>query len=131
MKIKTTRERPEAKIQRDLIAYLRDRDWMVKPTHGNAFQVGFPDLYCFHRKYRERWIDCKNAGRYTFTIAQRQTWPAWDEIGIGIWILTGANQAEYDKLFAPPNWRAYWKKSWRIPTAAEIDHLLREIALDH
>ena len=33
--------------------------------------------------------------------------------------------AEYDKLFAPPNWRDYWKASWgQVP---DIDALLDEL----
>jgi hypothetical protein len=49
----------------------------------------------------------------------------WEAFGIGIWILTAATQAEYDKLFRPPNWRAYWKKSWG--EAPDVDALLDEL----
>ena len=31
---------------------------------------------------------------------KKQKWPVWEAYGIGIWILTAATQAEYDKLFA-------------------------------
>jgi hypothetical protein len=49
----------------------------------------------------------------------------WEAFGIGIWILTAATQAEYDKLFAPPNWCDYWKASWgQVP---DIDALLDEL----
>ena len=48
--------------------------------------------------------------------------------GIGIWILTAATQAEYDKLFGPPNWRATARQVWKVPTLAEIDTMLDELA---
>lgn len=106
--------------------FLTARQWMVEKTHGNLYQQGFPDLYIAHRKYGERWIDVKQPdGKYTFTNAQKQKWPVWESYRIGIWILTAATQEEYDKLFQPPNWRAYWKKKWgEIP---DIDSLLDQV----
>lgn len=116
---------PEWFIQRDLKRFLKDRGWHVEQTHGNLYQTGFPDLYCFREDFRERWIDCKSPDKYTFTKAQKIKWPIWDACGIGIWILTAANQAEYDRLFQPPNWRDYWKASWgNVP---DIDTLLDEL----
>lgn len=45
----------------------------------------------------------------------------WEKFKIGIWILTAANEEEYDKLFKEPNWRDYWKSSWNLePTPEEI-----------
>jgi len=118
----------EFKIQRDLMEHLRLRGWLVERTHGNLFQVGFPDLYIAHPKWGTRWIDVKRPGHYSFTKAQKVKWPIWDSFGIGIWILTAATQEEYDKLFGPPNWRDYWKASWgEIP---DIDDLLDQIRLD-
>jgi len=122
---KLKRDRPEAKIQKALIEYLENRGWFVRVTHGNKFQSGFPDLYCYHHKYGERWIDAKVKGRYSFTKAQKAEWPLWEEAGIGIWILVAATEEEYDKLFDKPNWREYWKDSWgELP---DIDDLLRSL----
>lgn len=114
----------EADIQDRLKDFLRAREWLVEQTHGNEFQNGFPDLYCFHRKWEYRWIDCKRPGKYSFTKAQRIKWPLWDKFGVGIWILTDATQNEYDKLFHPPNWRDYWKPSWGAP---DIESLLKQL----
>jgi hypothetical protein len=50
-----------------------------------------------------------------------------DHFGIGIWILTAANQEQYDKLFGLPNWMDYWKASWALPTVADIDVMLQEM----
>jgi hypothetical protein len=91
---------------------------------GNAFQLGIPDLYCHHRKWGARWIDVKNSERYSFTKAQRLKWPVWERFNCGIWILTDATQAEYNKLFEPPNWRQYWKSSYGVP---DVDKLLDEL----
>lgn len=103
---------PEWEIQRDLMRYLRQRGWLVERTHGNLFQQGFPDLYVTHKEHGQRWIDCKNPVSYRYTKAQIQKWPIWHDFGIGIWIITGATEADYDKLFQPPNWKDYWKPSY-------------------
>lgn len=126
-KITARGEGPEHKIQRRLIAYLKIRGWTVEVMHGNAFQHGIPDLYLHHQEYGPRWVDCKNPGKYSFTKAQRAKWPYWDSVGIGIWILTAANQAQYDKLFGPPNWKDYWRKSWALPSQADLDKMLEEL----
>ena len=91
---------PEWHIQKDVIRFLEARGWNVEHTHGNLYQTGFPDLYAAHKKWGTRWIDCKQPKKYSFTRAQKQKWPVWEAYGIGIWILTAATQAEYDKLFA-------------------------------
>lgn len=121
---------PEWHIRADVIKFLVARGWHVEIMVGSAFQTGIPDLYCYCRKWGERWIDVKQPVRYTFTKAQRRKWPIWESVGIGIWILTAATQAEYDKLFKPPNWRAYWKPSWKTPTQDEIDRMLDEMRED-
>lgn len=124
MRIRKPRHGPEWFIQRDFIKFLEIRDWLVERVIGNQFQTGLPDLYCFKREFGERWIDIKNPGRYSFTAAQKYKWPLWGKFGVGIWIITAASQSEYDKLFAPPNWRAYWKPQWDKP---DMDKLLGEI----
>jgi hypothetical protein len=123
---------PEWYIQKDVIEYLKDRSWLVEVMHGNAFQKGIPDLYVFNRlKGGERWIDCKNPKQWSFTKAQRRKWPIWDHFGVGIWIVTAATQEEYDKLFAPPNWKEYWKDSWAMPTLSDIDAMLLELDAEY
>lgn len=115
----------ESKIQSRLMKFLRARGWLVENMHGNMFQSGIPDLYCFKREYGERWIDVKVEGRYSFTKAQRIKWVQWEIAGIGIWILTGHTQKDYNRLFRPPNWRDYWKDSYdKLP---DIDKLIREL----
>lgn len=117
------RERPEAKIQAALIDFLEGRNWLVEPTHGNAFQKGLPDLFLAHVRHGQRWVDCKVKGKYSFTKAQKAKWPKWEKNGVGIWILTAASQDEYDLLFQPPNWRKYWRDSYG--QLEDIDALLR------
>ena len=115
----------EYRIQKQLIDFLESRGWLVQRLIGNAFQTGIPDLFAHHPKWGSRWIDVKVEGRYSFTKAQKIKWPTWERYGVGIWILTGATQDQYDKLFAAPNWRDYWKTSWgELP---DIDTLLEEI----
>lgn len=118
---------PEWHIRADVIQFLETRGWLVEIMVGSAYQTGIPDLYCYHRKWGERWIDVKQSKHYTFTKAQRIKWPKWEAGGIGIWILTAATQEEYDKLFKPPNWRVYWKPQWKVPSKTDIDKLLEEM----
>jgi len=128
MRIRRPIHGPEWHIQRDVIRYLTIRGWHVERTHGNLYQTGFPDLYAAHPKWGTRWIDVKQPKRYSFTRDQKRKWPVWESFGIGIWILTAASQEEYNKLFKPPNWRAYWKRTWApIPTQADIDRMLDEL----
>jgi hypothetical protein len=98
---------PEEKIVQDLLNYLKVRDWFVKRTHGNMFQSGFPDLYAAKRNYGSRWIEVKCPHKYCFTNAQLEDFPKLSGCGVGIWILTAANEHEYNKLFQPPNWYQY------------------------
>jgi hypothetical protein len=116
------RKRPEAKIQLAIIDFLKERGWKVMVTHGNTFQQGFPDLYCLHSTYGAKWIEVKCPTGFVFTPAQRKCFPIIHETyrvaieaggsgrpicGIGIWILNDATEAEYKKLFDPPNWYTY------------------------
>lgn len=125
-KIKASKHGPEWYIQNDLIEYLEARHWLVERLVGNALQKGIPDLYIHHKEWGERWIDVKNPVSYSFTKEQKRKWPLWEQHGVGIWILTAADQAEYDKLFARPNWRKYWKPAWDKPKPT-IDSLLDQI----
>jgi len=111
-RIKRPKHGPEWYIQRDLMVYMKARGWHVERMTGNMYQKGIPDLYCYHKTWGERWIDVKNDGKYSFTDDQKRKWPIWERAGIGIWILTGANQQQYDLIFKPPNFRSYWKRSW-------------------
>lgn len=123
--MRNQRDRPEHKIQIALIDFLQNREWLVEATHGNAYQKGFPDLYAAHVRHGQRWIDCKVEGKYSFTKAQILKWPQFEAKGIGIWILTGATEEQYDRLFRPPNMRDYWKA--RYGELTDIDQLLRDL----
>lgn len=107
--IRNFKEGPEAKIQEAIITLLCRRGWFVKPTHGNMYQSGFPDLYSAHSRYGARWIEVKFAERYSFTPAQVETFPKLAAAGVGIWILVAGTDEEYAKLFKAPNWWFYWK----------------------
>jgi len=98
---------PERKIQDAIMEYLRVRGWYVMQTHGNMYQSGFPDLYATHSTYGVRWIEVKNPEHYAFTPAQMDCFPKMCANGSRIWILTGATDMEYDKLFKPCNWYSY------------------------
>ena len=105
---------PEDKVQRAIIKMLRNKGWFVKPTHGNMYQSGFPDLFACHSRYCQRWIEVKdpNRGGDVFTTAQHETFPKLCANGSGVWVLVGDSDYEYNKLFKRQNWFDYldvWK----------------------
>jgi hypothetical protein len=105
--IRNKKVTPEGIIQDAVITFMRAREWYVKETHGNMYMSGFPDLYCTHTKYGARWIEIKRLEQFSFTAAQLDCFPKFTANGTGIWILSGATEAEYEKLWAPPNWHIY------------------------
>jgi hypothetical protein len=120
-------ELKERQIQQQLVKLLKARGWHVERMLANAYQTGIPDLYCYHEKWGQRWVEVKRPDQYSFTRAQRLKWPEWDRAGIGIWILTAATQEQYDLLFAPPNWHEFWRPSFQAPDVdAMLDELVRE-----
>jgi hypothetical protein len=123
--------KPEAQIQRELVAFIQARGWLVERMLANAYQTGIPDLYCYCRERGERWIEVKRADQYSFTLRQRQKWPVWDAAGIGIWILTAATEGQYVLLFKPPNWRAFWRESFRVPSKQDVDAMIDEMAREY
>jgi hypothetical protein len=114
----------ELHIQRELVEFLRTRGWHVEKMLANSYQMGIPDLYCYHKKWGERWVEVKRPKDYSFTKRQRQKWPEWEKAGIPLWILTAATQEQYDLLFKPPNWREFWKPSFQLPTRRDVDAML-------
>lgn len=106
---KTRRTGPEAIIESKFIDFLKIRDWMAERTHGNEFQMGFPDLFCAHKRYGQRWVEIKNPDSYSFTPAQLDMFPKMVAHGVGVWIIVAATESEYQKLFGPQNWYTYLK----------------------
>jgi Holliday junction resolvase len=125
------RDKLEYQIQRKLVRLLKIRGWLVQRMSADAFQNGFPDLFCAHKTWGKRWVEAKQPEGYTLTQAQRRKWALWGELGIGIWILTAATQEEYDKLYKPPNWRDFCKDSLRVPAREGIHATLDELCHGH
>ena len=100
---------PEAKVQNAIIDFLRARKWHVMVTHGNMYQSGFPDLFCCHSTYGQRWVEVKlpKMKGSKFTPAQLEEFPKICANGSGVWIMTEATDTEYEKLFKKPNWYQY------------------------
>ena len=105
------RSGPEKKLQLDLIALLKARDWDVFPTHGNEYSMGFPDLFCAHYTLGSRWVEVKNPESFKMTPAQMEVFPRFMSKGVGIWILCYADEIEYEKLKYPANWHLFLGKS--------------------
>lgn len=99
----------EKPIQIAVENFLTLRGWYVLRTHGNMYQAGFPDDYATHSKYGPRWIEIKDPARRgdVFTNAQHEVFPKLCANGSGVWVLTGATESEYEKLFKKFNWWQY------------------------
>lgn len=97
-------QKPESDLQKKIMLKLHIHGWFAKSTHGNEFQVGFPDIFACHFNLGSRWIEVKKPTQYVFTEAQQQDFPKLSNNGAGIWVLTGDSDWEYNKLFAPENW---------------------------
>ncbi len=111
---------------------LRDRGWFVRTTHGNAYQKGFPDLFCYNADFSKapfgalRMIDTKVEDRHRYTKAQCIEWPKWEAGNVGIWILMGYTEEWYAKLFDPPNFRDYWKDAYNKYSVSP-EEIMREM----
>lgn len=103
---------PEAKIQEALVNFLKIRGWYTMETHGNMYQSGFPDVYATHSKFGARWIEVKlpEMKGSKFTPAQLDCFPKLIANGTRIWVLTAANETEYQKLFKASNLWVYLQK---------------------
>jgi hypothetical protein len=88
---------------------LLDKGWFVVKLHGNQFQSGMPDLFCCHSRYGIRLVEIKDPKRTgdVFTSAQHDMFPKLNANGAQVWVLTGATEDEYAKLFKPGNWWQY------------------------
>jgi hypothetical protein len=111
------RSSPEDRIQERIKSFLEAHGWLVEKMHGNAFQKGIPDLYCFHPELNNpeglhRWVDVKVKGRYRYTKDQCQKWTKWEGFRLPVYIMVAATDEEYAKLFGRPNFRLYWKPSY-------------------
>jgi hypothetical protein len=102
---------PEAKIQDAVRDFLTLKGWLVIRIPGNKFLSGMPDLFATHYRYGSRLIEIKlpEMQGSKFTPAQMEMFPKLCANGSGVWILTGATDAEYDKLFKKYNWWQYLK----------------------
>lgn len=113
-------------IQRDVVKMLHTQGWHVERLVGMAFQSGLPDLLAGHVKFGMRFVEIKQEEHYRWTNAQRWKLPILMKNGMGVWILTEATPAQYERLFAPPNLWDYMKES-DILTKESIDELFAEI----
>ena len=100
---------PEAIIQAKIVKKLTMMGYLVMETHGNMFQMGFPDLYITHYDTGGKWVEVKNPAKYCFTPAQEKFFPLLTAHGTPIWILTSDSDEEIKKLNRPANWHYYQK----------------------
>lgn len=103
---------PEAKIEQEIIDFLKIRDWFVQRLHGSTFQAGMPDLYAATKMSKigiVRLIEVKDPARKgeIFTPAQLEMFPKICAHGGTVHVMTAATEEQYEKLFKPSNWHEY------------------------
>lgn len=98
----------ESDIQRKIVVKLKKEGWYVIRIPCGMLLTGFPDLFATHKIHGVRLVEVKrpNMQGSRFTPAQIKVFPELARNGCGIWILT--SPAEYDLLFRPPNFSAYF-----------------------
>lgn len=58
-KIKATAQTESTHIVKPFIAKMRDEGWICENIHGNQFQKGLPDYFCYNSNGIFRWIEFK------------------------------------------------------------------------
>ena len=95
----------EKLIQSKIRKALEATGALVRKSHGNRFQVGWPDLLVLHPEHPARWIEVKRPKTGRLTPGQRSEFEKWDAAGARIWVLTSVDQL--DLLDTEPNWREW------------------------
>ena len=92
--------------QEALRKYMEDRGWLVEKVHGSITMKGWPDLYCHHPVFGQRWVECKRHGKKgKLQDSQVAKFKKWAKFKIGVWVL--CSPSDYDLLFDPPNWHKF------------------------
>lgn len=94
-------------------------------SHGNKYQVGWPDLFTCHPEYGPRWIEMKSE-RGKLRKSQVIKCSLWSKFGVGVWVLRGPK--DYQVLFSPPNWREFVPKKLQFLLDKTTEELYEEIA---
>lgn len=101
---KKTKQKQETLKGQELVAFMRERGWSIKKTHGNMYQSGWPDYYAYHRDYGQRWIELKTElGK----LEDSQVFQFKDMMNknVGVWIIRG--KEDYNLLFKEANFNHY------------------------
>jgi len=94
---------PEYYIQQDIRKFLELRGWIVRVISAGLHNIGLPDLLGMHKKYGLRLIEVKNPASFSFTSAQYKWYPIYCKNGGPVYIMTGANEENYARLFRSSN----------------------------
>ncbi len=105
MDFKRPKGRPEAKGARRLVLYMEARGWVCDKLGGSKYASGWPDFWCFHPKFGERWVETKAPGG-KLRPSQIKRFTRWAKHGIKIYVLE--DEKHYQRLFGQEdNWRRY------------------------
>ena len=102
----------EKHVLNELRSCMEKKGWLVEKVWGNITNAGWPDLYCYHEKHGERWVETKSKRKY-HKLGEKQVvrFRKWSKKGVKIWVLRGGEPEEYKLLFKDPNWKEFIPKS--------------------
>ena len=103
--------------------------WHTEKSHGNAYQSGWPDLYCMHPEHGQCWIETKVRGK-KLEASQVTTFLKWHKHRVRIYIITSVDDLILVYKHKPPNWPEYYAMygsyGKRIPNKFGVRHLKKE-----
>ena len=101
-------QRETTHIVNPFIAYMREKGWVCYNIHGNQFQAGLPDYFCF-REGLSRWVEfkvCKPPnGHIKLQPAQKIRFPEMYNQGLPVYIV-----ADYDLRNNEKALQAHYKR---------------------
>jgi hypothetical protein len=105
----------EADHARELRAHMEARGWLVEKVHGSMYMKGWPDYYCFHPRFGERWLETKRPEHGHLEPSQEKKFRKWQAFGIKI-VIASCVEDYNVVLKGEPNWWKWCKgapKQWR------------------
>jgi len=96
------RQRENNELRPAVIKRLLLNNWGYRIVHGSMYQVGFPDLYCYHKLFGARWVELKMPGN-KLRVSQVKFFSDLSRHNIGVWVCSDPNEIP-KLLMNKPNW---------------------------
>ena len=82
----------QKKLEKDhseeLRKHMEERGWLVEKVHGSMYMQGWPDFYCFHPRFGQRWLEMKIPKDGLLETTQVRKFRKWQAFGIVVVVAT-------------------------------------------